>query len=127
VTSAAIPIERSHEELEAARVLLTSDLPSQALSRAYFAAFHAAEAALMATDAMPATAAGVMPAFARFATADPDLSDDFGRTLRKLFEDRNDVDFAMADAPAGEARNAIAEAERLVEATSRWIERRPRS
>lgn len=53
------------------------------------------------------------------------LDHEAGRILRKLFEDRNDVDRALADAPPEEARAAIASAERLLEATAAWIERGP--
>ena len=47
-----------------------------------------------------------------------------GRILRRLFEDRNDVDYALAVAPPGAARTALDDAQRLLDATARWIDRR---
>jgi uncharacterized protein (UPF0332 family) len=47
VTGQQARLRRAHEELRAARVLRDAKLPAQAVSRAYFAAFYAAEAALL--------------------------------------------------------------------------------
>jgi uncharacterized protein (UPF0332 family) len=120
VSAAAVPLERASEELRAAQALLDAGFPSQALSRAYFAGFHAASAALLVAGGGPSTPAGVVSAFGRRVV----MEGDFARVLRKLFEDRNDVDYALAAAPTGEARLAIAEAERLVEAATLWIRSR---
>jgi uncharacterized protein (UPF0332 family) len=45
-------IDLSREELEAACKLVESGLPRQAISRAYYAAFYAARAALEANEAI---------------------------------------------------------------------------
>jgi uncharacterized protein (UPF0332 family) len=115
---------RGREELRAARVLLDSGFPSQALSRAYLAGFHAASAALTFLDDAPATRTGVLSAFARRVIGEEELDHSTGRILRRLFEDRNDVDYALAAAPPDTARTAVDDAERLLEATARWLDRR---
>ena len=115
---------RGREELRAARMLLEGGFPSQALSRAYMAGFHAASAALTSLDEAPATRTGVLSAFARRVIGDEELDHSAGRILRRLFEDRNDVDYALAAAPPETARTAVDDAERLLEATARWLDRR---
>jgi uncharacterized protein (UPF0332 family) len=127
VSGPALPLGRGREELRAAEALLQAGFPSQALSRAYFAGFHAATAALIVLGEAPSTRSGVVSAFGRRVIEQGGLEREVGRSLRKLFEDRIDVDYALADAPAEEAGLAIAEAERLVDAATRWIESRSRS
>ena len=121
----APPLIRSREELDAAHALLDAGFPSQAVSHAFMAAFQAATAALQTVGEAPATRTGVLSAFGRRVVRDGGLDHEAGRILRKLFEDRNDVDHALADAPPEEARAAIANAELMLEATARWMERGP--
>jgi uncharacterized protein (UPF0332 family) len=120
------PLERGQEELAAAQVLLDAGFPSQALSRACAAALNAARAALLAVGEAPSTSAGVVSAFARRVVADDTLEPDHARALRKLFEDRNDVDHALARAPAGEADEAILAAKLVVTAAARFVDQRAR-
>jgi uncharacterized protein len=122
----ALPEERSRDELRAARVLLEADLPDQAVSRAYFAALHAASAALLVLGDPQTSEVGIVTAFAR-RVPDNGFDPEAGRMLRKLFEDRTDVDQALANAPAGEAERAIGDADRLVRSIAAWIEDRAAS
>jgi uncharacterized protein (UPF0332 family) len=124
VSVQALPLGRGREELRAAKALLEAGFPSQALSRAYFAGFHAATATLLVLGEAPSTRPGVVSAFGRRVIEQGGLEREVGRSLRKLFEDRIDVDYALTDAPAEEAGLAIAQAEQLIDAASRWIERR---
>jgi hypothetical protein len=50
VTAADPRLTRAREELAAARLLGDGGFPARAVSRGYFAAFYAAEAALLALD-----------------------------------------------------------------------------
>jgi uncharacterized protein (UPF0332 family) len=118
----ALPAERSQEELRAARALLDAGLPAQAVSRAYFAAYHAASGALLMLGEAPSSPVELISSFARHVGAGMD--DGAARSLRKLFEDRNDVDYALAAAAPEEAQSAIAAAERFVDFTVRWVEER---
>jgi uncharacterized protein len=122
----ALPEERSRDELRAARVLLEADLPDQAVSRAYFAALHAASAALLVLGDPQTSEVGIVTAFAR-RVPDNGFDPEAGRMLRKLFEDRTDVDQALANAPAEEAERAIGDADRLVRSIAAWIEDRAAS
>jgi uncharacterized protein (UPF0332 family) len=120
----ARPVDRAREELRAARALLEAGFPSQAVSRAYYAGLQVAVAAVRAAGETPTTEAGVVAAFGRRVVGERGVEHEVGRTLRKLFEDRNDVDYALLDTPAGEAQTAIAGAERVVEVGAQWVERR---
>jgi uncharacterized protein (UPF0332 family) len=122
----ALPEERSRDELRAARALLEADLPDQAVSRAYFAALHAASAALLVLGDPQTSEVGIVTAFARRVPEDG-FDPEAGRILRKLFEDRTDVDQALANAPAEEAERAIGDADRLVHSIAAWIEDRAAS
>jgi uncharacterized protein (UPF0332 family) len=114
-------LARGHLEIAAARALLAAGHPSPAISRAYLADHHAATAALLATGELPATHTGVVSAFGRRVVTEGGLDHRVGRVLRRLLEDRDDVDFGLADAPPEVAANAVDRAAELVAATERWI------
>jgi uncharacterized protein (UPF0332 family) len=122
VSALTTPLERGREEVRAAQVLLEAGLPSQAVSRACAAAVNAAQAALWAVGETPSTSAGVVAAFSRRVIADDRHDPQEARALRRLFEDRNDVDHAHAQASADEAAEAIAAAQGVVAAAVRFIE-----
>lgn len=118
------PVARAREDVRAARSLLESGFPSQAVSLAYNAGLQVAVAALAVIGERPSTEAGVVSAFGRRVVGDGGVDHEFGRTLRQLYEDRNDVERALLKAPEDEAQKAIDGAERLVEAGARWVEER---
>lgn len=118
-------LERGREEVRAATALLAAGFPSQALSRAYVGAMCGAEAALQAVDAVPETPAGVVSAFNRRVVVQGGLDSAHGQALRRLFDDRHDVDHALAHAPVEEARTAVSDAAALIAAAESWIAGRP--
>ena len=117
-------LARGREELRAAQALLDAGFPSQALSRAYLAAFDAASAALLSVGEQPQTRTGVVSAFGRRIVSEGGLDHEVGRNLRRLFDDRDYVDYGLGEAPPEQARSAIRDAGLLLEATLQWIERR---
>lgn len=117
-------LARGREELRAAQALLDAGFPSQALSRAYLAAFNAASAALMSVGEQPRTRTGVVSAFGRRIVSEGGLDHEVGRNLRRLFDDRDYVDYGLGAAPPEQSRSAIRDAGLLLEATVQWIERR---
>jgi uncharacterized protein (UPF0332 family) len=122
--TAELPLGRGRQELKAAEALLEAGFPAQAVSHAYLAGFHAASAALAVLGEVPATSSGVISAFGRHVVGEDGVDHETGRVLRRLYEDRNDVENGLVDAPVEEARIAVADASRLVEATAGWIGRR---
>ena len=121
--AAELPLGRGREELRAAEALLEAGFPAQAVSHAYLAGFHAASAALSLLGECPATSSGVISAFGRHVVGQNGFDHETGRVLRRLYEDRNEVDHGLVEAPVKEARGAVADAGRFVEATATWIGR----
>ena len=112
---------RSRREIAAARLLASKGFPAQAVSRAYFAAFFAAEEALLALDETRSKHAGVVSAFGRRVVKEGGLEEPTGRLLRSLFERRNQADYVPVEVPPEEAELAIADAERFVDAVHAWL------
>jgi uncharacterized protein (UPF0332 family) len=124
VSDWAAPVDRAREEIRAAQSLVEAGFPSQAVSRACNAGLQVAVAALAVLGERPSTDAGVESAFGRRVVGDGGVEHEYGRTLRQLFEDRNDIEYALLQAPEEEARRAIEGAERLVEAGAGWVAKR---
>lgn len=120
--SGAGELARSEEELAAARTLAREDFAAQAMSRAYFAAFYAAEAALLSLGAARSKHSGVVSAFARLVVKEGGLDPESGRLLRSLFERRNYADYGGGPVPASEAEAAIADARSFVRAVRDWLQ-----
>ena len=126
MSAVSAPLERAAEELRAARALRAAGFPSQALARAAEAGLQAARGALTAVGEAPPTAAAVVAAFTRRVVVRGGLDPAHGAVLRRLFDDRGEVERALADAPAPVADAAIADAARLVDAARAWADaRRP--
>ena len=105
---------RSREELDAARLLANGGFHLQAVSRAYYAAFYAAEEALLALGETRSKHSGVLAAFDSLVVRKGGIDPAAGRLLRSLFRRRNEADYGAADASHEEADAAIDDAERVV-------------
>lgn len=119
--SEATELSRSRQELGAARLLADKGYGRQAISRAYYAAFYAAETALSLLGETRSKHAGVIAAFGKFVVREGGLSEEAGRSLRSLFERRNEADYSGAEPPEEETLAAVLDAERFVEALEAWI------
>jgi uncharacterized protein (UPF0332 family) len=117
-------MERCWEELAAARLLAGKGFEAQAVSRAYFAAFFAAEAALLAVGETRSKHSGVLSAFVHLLVRGGQLDEEIGRLLRSLFERRNEADYSPVAVPTEEADAAIRDAERVVSAVETWLAQR---
>ena len=116
-------LNRCREELAAARLLADEGFEAQAVSRAYFAAFFAAETALLALGETRSKHSGVISAFGNLLVRRGRLDEEAGRFLRSLFERRNEADYAPVDVPLEEANAAIRDADRVVTAVAEWLAR----
>jgi uncharacterized protein (UPF0332 family) len=114
-------LTRSRREIEAARLLVEGDFGAQAVSRAYYAAFSAAEQTLGSLRESRSKHSGVIAAFARLVVREGGLEEEMGRILRSLFEQRNDVDYGEAVASREDAELAIRDAQRFVDAVEAWL------
>jgi uncharacterized protein (UPF0332 family) len=114
-------LDRCREELAAARLLADKGFEAQAVSRAYFAAFFAAETALLVLGETRSKHSGVISAFGNLLVRRGQLDEEAGRLLRSLFERRNEADSSPVDAPLDEANAAIRDAGRVVGAVEEWL------
>jgi uncharacterized protein len=114
-------LTRSREDLEAARLLAGGGFASQAISRAYYAAFYAAEGALLALGETCSKHSGVLAAFERLIVRDGGLDPKIGRDLRSLFRRRNEADYGALPASENEAAQAIRDATGVVDAVESWL------
>jgi uncharacterized protein (UPF0332 family) len=101
--------------------LATGGFGPQAISRAYFPAFYAAEAALLSVGETRAKHAGVIAAFGQLVVRQTAFAADDARVLRLLFERRNEADYAHAPVPTEEVTQAISDARRFVAAVEAWM------
>lgn len=120
-----VGLDRSREEIAAARLLAERGFAAQAVSRAYFGAFHAAEAALLSLGEVRSKHAGVVSVFNRRVVRDGGFDESVGRILRSLFDRRNQADYAPIQVPPDEADRSISDAERFVDAVEAWLTNRP--
>jgi uncharacterized protein len=117
-------LARSRTELDAARVLASAGFTDQAISRAYYGAFYAAEAALISLGETRSKHSGVVAAFGRLVVREGGFDERLGGELRRLFELRNAADYSWLDTAGQADDEAIAAAQRFVEGVERWIEQR---
>ena len=117
-------VERSRRELEAAQLLADGGFGGQAVSRAYYAAFCAAEHALASLGESRSKHSGVIAAFGRLVVREGRLDEEFGQILRSLFERRNVFDYGEVDAFGDEPTRAIRDAERFADAVESWLAQR---
>ena len=116
-------LARSRREIGAARLLAEGDFAAQAISRAYYAAFYAAEEALGSLGESRSKHSGVIAAFGKLLVREGGLEEKMGRILRSLFEQRNDADYGEAEASRQDAELAIGDAEHFVNALESWFAR----
>lgn len=119
------PLERSRTELAAARHLAEGNFTAQAISRAYYAAFYAAEVAVQALGETRSKHSGVIAAFVTLLVRSGAVEPQIGKLLRSLFDRRSAADHDWVDRPsAAVADAAIHDAEQVVGAVDRWLQRR---
>lgn len=97
---------------------------AQAVSRAYFATFYAAEAALLHLGETRSKHSGVIAAFVALAVRDGGCDEHAGRLLRDLFQRRGQADYSTDAVPAEEGRRAVSDATTVYDAVCAWLDRR---
>ena len=115
------PLPRAHEELQAARVLAGAGFGAAAVSRSYYAAFYAAEAALLALGQTRSKHSGVVSALGQIAIRQHGLDPQAGRLLRSLFDRRSQADYGLTSVPVTEGEMAAVDAEQVVTLIEGWI------
>ncbi len=108
-------LERAHQKLYAARILLKEGLYDEVASRAYYGAFLAARAILLLLGENPRTHGGLLAAFGARLVNEGLVDSDYGKILTRLFEARQTSDyhpFVWTD--ESDARQYLKDAERFV-------------
>ena len=117
-------LDRARTELAASRHLASGGFGAQAVSRAYYAAFYAAEACLLALGETRSKRAGVIGAFVQLVVRPGGFDPDGARLLRLLFDQRSQADYAAPPVSAEVATYALELAERFVAAAEHWLAQR---
>lgn len=115
---------KAASSLAAAQLLLENGYPDEASSRAYYAMFDAARAALLSVNApteaeTARTHSGLMTAFARYIVAPGLVSRDVARTLAQAQHIRLIADYKGDGVPPAEASQVINWAAAFIEALAR--------
>jgi uncharacterized protein (UPF0332 family) len=110
--------------LAAARLLLDNGYPDEASSRAYYAMFDAARAALLSVNApteaeTARTHSGLMSAFARYVVGPGLVSRPIARTLAQAQHVRLIADYKGDEVRSAEASQVIEWAAAFIEALAR--------
>lgn len=117
-------MERARTELAAGRALADQRFAAQAVAHAYYAAFFAAEAAILAVGETRSKHSGVISAFGQLVVRTGGVDQKTGATMRRLFELRSEVTYGAAKVEAGVASAALTDAERFLAAVDVWLDRR---
>lgn len=112
----AANLNRATSTLQAAQVLLASDFPNDAASRAYYGAFHAATALLLSKDLSFGSHTGVLRAISLNFVKTGELPRSLGRDLNWLAELRQVADY-------GELRNvSVPDAQQAIAIASQFLD-----
>ncbi|MEQ3554982.1 HEPN domain-containing protein [Pseudonocardia nematodicida] len=114
-------IARARTELDAARLLTEHGYADAAVSRAFHAAFRAAETALLVLGETRAEHSDVVSAFVRRVVRERSLDPRAGQLLRSLFNRRGLADHSDSPAPESEAKAAVEDASFVVDAVAAWL------
>lgn len=117
-------LARAHEELGAARVLADAGFPAQSVSRTYYAAFYAAEAALLDLGETRSKHSGVVAAFVQLVVRGGGCDERAGRLLRDLYERRGQADYSTEPVGPEEGERAVTDAALVVAIIERWLRAR---
>ncbi|WP_447979714.1 HEPN domain-containing protein [Candidatus Nitrospira bockiana] len=115
-------LSKAQHKLRVARDLANNREWDDAVSRAYYAAFHAAQAALLAEGQKADTHKGLVTLFGLLFIKSGRLEKKWGKFLANLKDDREAGDYeALSYLDEDTARRAVSEAEGFVAEVSRYL------
>ncbi len=115
-------IEKAHRSLEAAHTLFKKGDYDFAASRAYYAMFYMAEAALLKKNQTYSKHSGVITGFYHHFIATGDLPKALHKNLHKAYEDRTEGDYSFMDPfPKEEAKEIMENAKYFLEAVKNYF------
>jgi uncharacterized protein (UPF0332 family) len=114
---------RARDKLAVARHVLAAGYPADAVSPAYYAVFHAAEAALLVEGDEPRSHEGLKSLFGLRFVRTGRLPAELASIFRQLKDERENGDYSIFPAiTAEEAERAVASAERFVAALEGFLQ-----
>jgi len=117
-----IRLERCREDLKFARLLLEQGGYRQAISRAYYAVFTIASAALLVFDIRRGKHAGVESAVHEYLVKPGLIEPEYGAIYSRSFKDRLDADYGdEATFSKEQAETILADAERFVARLEQYL------
>ena len=117
-------LAKARDKARVARELSDRGDWDDAVSRAYYAAFHAAQAALLTEGQRADTHRGLVVLFALLLVKTGKLDRRWGKFLANLKDDREAGDYdPLSYVDEETARRAVAEAEEFVAAVARYVDR----
>lgn len=117
-------LAKAREKVRVARDLYAKGEWDDAISRAYYAAYHAAQAALLTEGLRGDTHKGVVMLFGLLLVKTGKLDKKWGKFLSNLKDDREAGDYdALSYLDEDTARRAVEEAEAFVKAIEQYLGR----
>jgi uncharacterized protein (UPF0332 family) len=115
-------MDKARKKLGVARKLLADKEYEDAVSRAYYAAFHAAQAVLLTEGITTSTHQGVVTLFGLHFIKTGRLDKKFGRFLANLKDDRENGDYGLFSVIDEEIANeSIDEADKFVKEMRQYL------
>ena len=119
---ARLRVANAREELETTRDNIARGHFRAAVSRAYYAVFYMASAALFSQSIQRAKHAGVEAAFSQFLVKPGHIEPEFGRLYQIARRQREEADYIDAsNIDEASARQTLADAERFVDRLERFL------
>ncbi len=120
-------LKKAEQALRAAQNLLADGLYDDAVSRAYYAVFHSARAALKIKGIETTSHKGLISQFALHLVKAGEVEEEYGDILRQTKEDRETGDYEpLVTFGSEEATQLVGSAERFLARMKGWIgERAP--
>jgi hypothetical protein len=115
-------VAKAEEKLRAARSLLAQGFPDDAVSRAYYAIFHAASAALLAEGIAVESHSALAATFGLHLVKPGKIGRRFGRILGRLKDEREGGDYDVFSAlEADDAERAVEDADAFLQEMNRHL------
>ncbi len=116
----------AEEKLQVARELVGLSHFDDAVSRAYYAMFYAAKAALLTIGLDPHSHSGVISQFSQHFVVTRQVEKEFGRILAQAMQARQTSDYSpMVRASKHDAQQTIADAEMFLEKIKEILSQSP--
>ena len=118
-------LKKAEQALKAAQNLLADGLYDDAVSRAYYAVFHGARAALKIKGVETTSHKGLISQFALHLVKTGEVEEEYGDILRQTKEDRETGDYEpLVTFGPDEAAQLVGSAERFLARMRDWIGKR---